>query len=57
MTIYPLNTKRVYARSVTRGGCEVFYPVDSFDPKVIADKMNEVNAYLDTQPEPEKKPA
>ena len=39
---------------VDYSGCEIYLPVDSTDDKIIQNKKEELQWYLDTQPLPDK---
>lgn len=42
----PLNTKQVFVKATTPGGCDIFMPVDSFDANVIKDKKLSLQTHL-----------
>ena len=48
--IVPLNTKKVYVRAICKSGCEVYFPVDSYNDEVIASRKASFQEYLDNQP-------
>ena len=50
----PLNTKRCYVAGVAHGGAQIYIPVDSRDDGVLAHKRDELQAWLDAQPQPPK---
>ena len=43
----PLNTGGVYVFAKTKSGCEIIMPVDSRDDKVIHEKKDALQRYLD----------
>ena len=46
----PLNTQKCYTMCKSSDGCEIYIPVMSRDSRVIATKKDELQSYLDSQP-------
>jgi hypothetical protein len=42
----PLNVMEVFAMAIFPSGCELYFPVSSFEDNVIKDKQAEMQTYL-----------
>jgi len=51
----PLNTKKVYVRGITPGGCKIYMPADTLDPVKQHKIKTQLQIYLNSQfpPEPQ----